>query len=130
MFQILSVIAASYFNLTTLPVEMWSTILRYLDPLSLLNVAKSTPYLLDVCQGDPILRKQLQRGLKEEKNLAIDLIANPRKILIAKRRLLAKKAFHNVFEKKKSFTNILKRKASRDLEDNSRQTKKVKLCRI
>ncbi|CAH1115264.1 unnamed protein product [Psylliodes chrysocephalus] len=130
MFQILPVIAASYFNLTTLPVEMWSAILRYLDPVSLINVARSTPYLLDVCQGDPILRKQLQRGLKEEKNLAIDLIANPRKILIAKRRLLAKQAFHNVFEENERYTNILKRKASRNLDDNHRPKKKVKLCRI
>ncbi|KAG5862117.1 hypothetical protein JTB14_032886 [Gonioctena quinquepunctata] len=60
-FRILPFVAASCYRLVPLPVEIWSTILRNLDPLSLLSIARSDPVCLDICRGDTVLKKILRR---------------------------------------------------------------------
>ncbi|KAJ8964997.1 hypothetical protein NQ314_004395 [Rhamnusium bicolor] len=65
-------------QLGILPVEMWSTIFRYLDPKSLLAGARSHKLWLNVCHGDPVLRRRLHIALKEEKSYLHNMIVNPR----------------------------------------------------
>ncbi|KAG5875791.1 hypothetical protein JTB14_023539 [Gonioctena quinquepunctata] len=78
MFRILPFVAASCYRLVPLPVEIWSTILRSLDPLSLLATARADPVWLDICRGDVVLKKMLREGTKMEKKAAFDAMMNPR----------------------------------------------------
>ncbi|KAG5872080.1 hypothetical protein JTB14_013059 [Gonioctena quinquepunctata] len=78
MFRLLPSVAATCYRLVPLPVEIWSTILRNLDPLSLLATAKADPVWLDICRGDVVLRKMLRDGTKMEKKAAFDTMMNPR----------------------------------------------------
>ncbi|KAJ8964491.1 hypothetical protein NQ314_004778 [Rhamnusium bicolor] len=76
MFSILPF--ALSFQLGILPVEMWSTIFRFLDTKSLLAAARSHKLWLNVCRGDPVLRRRLHCSLKEEKNYFHNVIVNPK----------------------------------------------------
>ncbi|KAG5879251.1 hypothetical protein JTB14_017104 [Gonioctena quinquepunctata] len=78
MFRLLPFVAASCYRLVPLPVEIWSTILRNLDPLSLLSTARADTVLLDICRGDTILKKMLREGMKMEKKAAFDVMMDPR----------------------------------------------------
>ncbi|KAG5875790.1 hypothetical protein JTB14_023538 [Gonioctena quinquepunctata] len=78
MFLIPLSVAASCYRLVPLPVEIWSTILRSLDPLSLLATARTDPVWLDICRGDVVLKKMLREGTKMEKKATFDAMMNPR----------------------------------------------------
>ncbi|KAG5872074.1 hypothetical protein JTB14_013053 [Gonioctena quinquepunctata] len=78
MFRLLPFVAASCYRLVPLPVEIWSTILRSLDSLSLLATARADPVCLDVCRGDALLKKMLREGIRMEKKAAFDAMMNPR----------------------------------------------------
>ncbi|KAG5869728.1 hypothetical protein JTB14_032165 [Gonioctena quinquepunctata] len=78
MFRLLPFVAASCYRLVPLPVEIWSTILRSLDPLSLLATAKADSVVLDICRGDGVLKKMLREGIRMEKKAAFDAMMNPR----------------------------------------------------
>ncbi|KAG5879253.1 hypothetical protein JTB14_017106 [Gonioctena quinquepunctata] len=78
MFRLLTFVAASCYRLVPLPVEIWSTILRNLDPLSLLSTARADTVLLDICRGDTVLKKMLREGMKMEKKAAFDVMMDPR----------------------------------------------------
>ncbi|XP_028133421.2 uncharacterized protein LOC114328692 isoform X1 [Diabrotica virgifera virgifera] len=85
MFRLLPVIAASCFQLTALPVEMWSTILRLLDPLSLLATARSDTRFKSICFGDSVLRNKLRDALEIERRQAEEIIRNPAKSMTISR---------------------------------------------
>ncbi|XP_072381516.1 uncharacterized protein [Diabrotica undecimpunctata] len=85
MFRLLPVIAASCFQLTALPMEMWSNILRLLDPLSLLATARSDPRFKSICLGDSVLRNNLRDALEIERRQAEEIIRNPAKSIIISR---------------------------------------------
>ncbi|KAF5299062.1 hypothetical protein FQA39_LY11608 [Lamprigera yunnana] len=55
--------------LLLLPVEMWATILRYLDDKTLLSAALTSIRFMRVCKGDPILRKRVRAQMLLEKRL-------------------------------------------------------------
>ncbi|KAG5879250.1 hypothetical protein JTB14_017103 [Gonioctena quinquepunctata] len=78
MFRLLPFVAASCYRLVPLPVEIWSTILRNLDPLSLLSTARGDTLLLGICRGDTVLKKMLREGMKMEKKAAFDVMMDPR----------------------------------------------------
>ncbi|KAG5875813.1 hypothetical protein JTB14_017489 [Gonioctena quinquepunctata] len=78
MFRLLPFVAASCYRLLSLPVEIWSTILRNLDPPSLLSTARADTVLFDICRGDAVLKKMLREGMKMEKKAAFDAMMNPR----------------------------------------------------
>ncbi|KAG5889218.1 hypothetical protein JTB14_018641 [Gonioctena quinquepunctata] len=91
MFRLLPFVAASCYRLVPLPVEIWSTILRNLDPLSLLSTARADTVLFDICRGDAVLKKMLREGIKMEKKAAFDAMMNPR-IAVSTSRVGDKKA--------------------------------------
>ncbi|KAG5872073.1 hypothetical protein JTB14_013052 [Gonioctena quinquepunctata] len=78
MFRLLPFVTASCYRLVPLPVEIWSTILRSLDSLSLLATARADPVCLDVCRGDALLKKMLREGIRMEKKAAFDAMMHPR----------------------------------------------------
>ncbi|KAF5295213.1 hypothetical protein FQA39_LY19329 [Lamprigera yunnana] len=55
--------------LLLLPVEMWATILRYLDDKTLLSAALTSKRFMRVCKGDPILRKRVRAQILLERRL-------------------------------------------------------------
>ncbi|KAF5290945.1 hypothetical protein FQA39_LY14551 [Lamprigera yunnana] len=55
--------------LLLLPVEMWATILRYLDDKTLLSAALTSKRFMRVCKGDPILRKRVSAQILLERRL-------------------------------------------------------------
>ncbi|KAF5299063.1 hypothetical protein FQA39_LY11609 [Lamprigera yunnana] len=55
--------------LLLLPVEMWATILRYLDDRTLLSAALTSIRFMKVCKGDPILRKRVRAQILLERRL-------------------------------------------------------------
>ncbi|KAG5872078.1 hypothetical protein JTB14_013057 [Gonioctena quinquepunctata] len=67
---LIAFVAASCYRLVPLPVEIWSTILRSLDSLSLLATARADPVCLDICRGDALLKKMLREGIRMEKTAA------------------------------------------------------------
>ncbi|XP_072380340.1 uncharacterized protein [Diabrotica undecimpunctata] len=85
MFRLLPVIAASCFQLAALPVEMWSNILRLLDPLSLLATARSDPRFKSICLSDSVLRNNLRDALEIERRQAEEIIRNPAKSIFISR---------------------------------------------
>ncbi|KAJ8927387.1 hypothetical protein NQ314_020162, partial [Rhamnusium bicolor] len=84
------------FQLGILPVEMWSIIFRLLDTKSLLAGARSHKLWLNVCRGDPILRRRLHFALKEEKNYFHNMIINPKMVTTVSRKLPSRKYGTNV----------------------------------
>ncbi|EFA09846.1 hypothetical protein TcasGA2_TC011994 [Tribolium castaneum] len=75
MYQVLPFLIAA--SLPRLPVEMWSTIFRFLDPSSLLNVVRTDDLWREVCQGDPVLRRTVQEELIAERQKQQEEILNP-----------------------------------------------------
>ncbi|KAF5299057.1 hypothetical protein FQA39_LY11603 [Lamprigera yunnana] len=55
--------------LLLLPVEMWSTILRYLDDETLLSAVLTSKRFMRVCKGDPKLRKRIRGQILIERRL-------------------------------------------------------------
>ncbi|KAJ8949220.1 hypothetical protein NQ314_008280 [Rhamnusium bicolor] len=84
------------FQLGILPVEMWSTIFRFLDTKSLLAGARSHKLWLNVCRGDPVLRQRLQLALEEEKNYFHNMLVNPKYATIVSREFPSRKFGSNV----------------------------------
>ncbi|KAK4877219.1 hypothetical protein RN001_009725 [Aquatica leii] len=50
-------------------VEMLVNILRFLDDKSLLNTAFSSKRFMNVCKGDPVLRRRIRSYIRKEKQL-------------------------------------------------------------
>ncbi|EFA10987.1 uncharacterized protein LOC107397473 [Tribolium castaneum] len=79
MYQVFSFLAAV--NLVVpkvrLPVEMWSTIFRFLDPSSLLNVVRTDGLWREISHGDPVLRRTVQEELAAERRRRHEEILNP-----------------------------------------------------
>ncbi|KAJ8964996.1 hypothetical protein NQ314_004394 [Rhamnusium bicolor] len=69
---------------------------RYLDPKSLLAGARSHKLWLNVCRGDPVLRKRLQVAAKEEENYLHNMIVNPRMLSSVSRQFPSKEYGINV----------------------------------
>uniref|UniRef100_A0A6P7GK28 Uncharacterized protein LOC114337799 n=1 Tax=Diabrotica virgifera virgifera TaxID=50390 RepID=A0A6P7GK28_DIAVI len=141
MFRLLPVIAASCFQLTALPVEMWSTILRLLDPLSLLATARSDPRFKSICLGDSVLRNNLRDALDIERRQAEEIIRNPAKSITISRKDAKRVFAANVSKKitKKSVNlrqalEVLKKKPMKAENKKKNQclstVKKVFNCRI
>ncbi|KAJ8968055.1 hypothetical protein NQ314_002494 [Rhamnusium bicolor] len=84
------------FQLGILPVEMWSTIFRFLDSKSLLAVARSHKLWLSVCRGDTVLRQRLHSALKEEKNYFHNVLVNPKISTSVSRKFPSRKYGFNV----------------------------------
>ncbi|XP_056640300.1 uncharacterized protein LOC130447484 [Diorhabda sublineata] len=101
MFRIIPVIAASCFDLPGLPVELWITILRLLDPKSLLATTRADVRWRNICLGDCILRNRLQEILKMERRFALDTIIDPRKSVSTTRDNSEKTVFTANIAKKK-----------------------------
>lgn len=80
--------------------------LRYLDPVTLLNVSRTSDFMRDVCYGDPRLRKTLAAAIKNEQNAVIDFILNPTKITTATRIYSAQLFSRNMQELKKNQHDI------------------------
>ncbi|KAF5299065.1 hypothetical protein FQA39_LY11611 [Lamprigera yunnana] len=55
--------------LLLLPVEMWATILRYLDDKTLLSAALTSKRFMRICKGDTTLRKRVRVQILLEKRL-------------------------------------------------------------
>ncbi|EFA10990.1 uncharacterized protein LOC103314824 [Tribolium castaneum] len=79
MYQVFPFLVAANFALPKLrlPVEMWSTIFRFLDPSSLLNVVRTDGLWREVSHGDPVLRRTIQEELVAERQRQRDEILNP-----------------------------------------------------
>ncbi|KAF5299059.1 hypothetical protein FQA39_LY11605 [Lamprigera yunnana] len=56
-------------TLLLLPVEMWATILRYLDDEILLSAGLTSKRFMRVCKGDPKLRKRIRDQILLERRL-------------------------------------------------------------
>ncbi|KAJ3662526.1 hypothetical protein Zmor_006871 [Zophobas morio] len=69
MYKIFPFVPAVEFSLPNLPVELWTIILRCLDPTSLLTAARSNDLWKQIAQGDPVLRKTIkdQRVLEKRR---------------------------------------------------------------
>ncbi|CAH1103314.1 unnamed protein product [Psylliodes chrysocephalus] len=85
MFRLLPVIVASCFELVPLPMEMWSNVLRLLDPMTLLSTVRASPKWKNVCLGDRILKKKLKSASNIEVKLAKESICNPGKFVSVSR---------------------------------------------
>ncbi|KAJ3649213.1 hypothetical protein Zmor_020967 [Zophobas morio] len=77
MYQILPFVPAAEFVLPDLPVELWASILRCLDPSSLLNATRSNDLWERIAQGDPVLRKTVKDQLVLEKRRRREEMLNP-----------------------------------------------------
>ncbi|XP_028131045.1 uncharacterized protein LOC114326798 isoform X3 [Diabrotica virgifera virgifera] len=140
MFRLLPVIAASCFQLTALPVEMWSTILRLLDPLSLLATARSDPRFKSICLGDSVLRNNLRNALEIERRQAEEIIRNPAKSITISRddakRIFAANVAKKITKKSvniRQSLEVLKKKPMKTEKKNQNilsTVKKVFNCRI
>ncbi|EFA09845.1 hypothetical protein TcasGA2_TC011993 [Tribolium castaneum] len=88
MYQVLPFLVAANFALPKfrLPVEMWSTIFRFLDPSSLLNVVRTDGLWSEVGQGDPVLRRTLQEELMAERQRQQQEILNPGLLMTVERK--------------------------------------------
>lgn len=53
--------------IATMPIEIWSSIFRQLDPQSLLNAARVSKDWMDVCRNDVVLKCTAQRFLRRQK---------------------------------------------------------------
>ncbi|XP_028131041.1 uncharacterized protein LOC114326798 isoform X1 [Diabrotica virgifera virgifera] len=141
MFRLLPVIAASCFQLTALSVEMWSNILRLLDPLSLLATARSDPRFKSICLGDSVLRNNLRNAFEIERRQAEEIIRNPAMSITISREDAKKVFAANVSKKitKKSVNirqslEVLKKKPMKTENKKKNKclstVKKVFNCRI
>ncbi|XP_072383830.1 uncharacterized protein [Diabrotica undecimpunctata] len=141
MFRLLPVIAASCFQLAALPVEMWSNILRLLDPLSLLATARSDPRFKSICLGDSVLRNNLRCALEIERRQAEEIIRNPAKSIIISRedgkRVFAANVSKKIIKKSVNLRHsleVLKKKPMKADNKKNKQclstVKKVFNCRI
>ncbi|KAJ3649211.1 hypothetical protein Zmor_020965 [Zophobas morio] len=77
MYQILSFVPAGEFALPDLPVELWASILRCLDPSSLLTATRSSDLWKSIAQGDPVLRKTVKNQRVLEKRRRREEMLNP-----------------------------------------------------
>ncbi|XP_044268089.1 uncharacterized protein LOC123013562 [Tribolium madens] len=83
MYQLLPFLLAANFGLpevrvpVKLPVEIWSTIFRFLDPLSLLSVVQADGGWSKICQEDPVLKKRVQEELIAVRKRQREEILNP-----------------------------------------------------
>ncbi|KAJ3649215.1 hypothetical protein Zmor_020968 [Zophobas morio] len=77
MYQILPFVTAVEFALPDLPVELWTSILRCLDPYSLLNATRSNDWWERIAQGDPLLRNIVKDQLLLEKRRRREEMLNP-----------------------------------------------------
>ncbi|KAJ3649214.1 hypothetical protein Zmor_020967 [Zophobas morio] len=77
MYQILPFVPTAEFVLPDLPVELWASILRCLDPSSLLNATRSSDLWERIAQGDPVLRKTVKDQLVLEKRRRREEMLNP-----------------------------------------------------
>ncbi|EFA10986.1 uncharacterized protein LOC135265230 [Tribolium castaneum] len=88
MYQVFSFLAAV--NLAVpkvrLPVEMWSTIFRFLDPSSLLNVVRTNGLWSEISHGDPVLRRTIQQELIAERRRQKQEILNPGLLMTIERK--------------------------------------------
>lgn len=80
-------------SLDVLPVEMVALIFRYLDPASLMKAAKVCSRWMDICRGDPVLRRRLRMQLKEEEKMRRELMVNPG-LAVEVQRVTEEKMFH------------------------------------
>ncbi|XP_050504629.1 uncharacterized protein LOC114326797 isoform X2 [Diabrotica virgifera virgifera] len=141
MFRLLPVIAASCFQLTALPVEMWSNILRLLDPLSLLATARSDPRFKSICLGDSVLRNNLRNAFEIERRQAEEIIRNPAKSITISRedakRVFAANASKKITKKSVNLRHSLEVLRKKPMKTENRKknqclstVKKIFNCRI
>ncbi|KAJ3645870.1 hypothetical protein Zmor_023493 [Zophobas morio] len=76
MYKILPFIPVE-FALPNLPVELWTIILRCLDPTSLLTAVSSNDLWKYIAQGDPVLRKTIKDQRVLEKRRRREEMLNP-----------------------------------------------------
>ncbi|XP_063920787.1 uncharacterized protein LOC135135626 [Zophobas morio] len=81
MYRILPFVCAAESVLPDLPVELWATILRCLDPSSLLAAVRSNDLWDRVTQGVPVLRRTIKDQLALEKQRRREEMLNPRLLL-------------------------------------------------
>ncbi|XP_044256661.1 uncharacterized protein LOC123006321 [Tribolium madens] len=88
MYQVLPFLVAANFALPKLrlPVEMWSTIFRFLDPSSLLNVVRTDGLWHEISQGDPVLRRTVQEELDAQRQRQRQEILNPGLLMTIERK--------------------------------------------
>ncbi|XP_044256662.1 uncharacterized protein LOC123006323 [Tribolium madens] len=88
MFQVFPFLVAANLALPKLrlPVEMWSTIFRFLDPSSLLNVVRTDGLWSKISQGDPILRRTVLEELNAERERQRQEILNPGLLMTIERK--------------------------------------------
>ncbi|KAJ3649212.1 hypothetical protein Zmor_020966 [Zophobas morio] len=77
MYQILPFVPAGEFALPDLPVELWASILRCLDPSSLLTATRSSDLWKRIAQRDPVLKKTVKNQLVLEKRRRREEMLNP-----------------------------------------------------
>ncbi|XP_050504630.1 uncharacterized protein LOC126883306 [Diabrotica virgifera virgifera] len=143
MFRLFPVIVASCFQLTALPVEMWSNILRLLDPLSLLATARSDPRFkrFKIILGDSVIRNNLRNTLDIERRQAEEIIRNHAKSITISRedakRVFAANASKKIAKKSVNLRHsweVLKKKPMKIENRKKNQclsaVKKVFNCRI
>ncbi|KAJ3659090.1 hypothetical protein Zmor_010797 [Zophobas morio] len=86
MYKILPFVPAVEFALPNLPVELWASILKCLDPSSLLTAARSNDLWERITQGDPVLRKSVKDQLVLEKRRRREEMLNPGLLLSVTRK--------------------------------------------
>ncbi|KAJ3655722.1 hypothetical protein Zmor_014842 [Zophobas morio] len=77
MYKILPVIPDVEFALLNLSVELWTIILRCLNPTSLLIAVSSNDLRKHIAQGDPVLRKTIKDQRVLEKRRRREEMLNP-----------------------------------------------------
>ncbi|ENN80330.1 hypothetical protein YQE_03322, partial [Dendroctonus ponderosae] len=77
MYQLLPLVSVFSAVFSTLPVEMWCLILRLLDSSSLLAATRSSPLFERVVEGDPILKKTVQKAKRDEEQEIMERLTRP-----------------------------------------------------